>query len=182
MQENREKFKDSEYTLVRLQDGTQLLESKDRYYMLSDIREALNENMTSLGKATPDDIRYVISEGLVDSEGVVLNEVRYDWNHIDPRTGMPKIKERPEDKIHLMNQMPGRSGWIVLLQNRVNLNSVGNVRYAKKVWYDRNDRTVSTSEDKEDAVWIKRFVLPGAGLAQGWIEPEIYTQYTGRRI
>lgn len=182
MQENRQNFKGSKYTVVRLGDGTRLLESNDRYYMLSDIQEALSESNKTLNRATAGDIDRIIDEGLVDSEGMILNEVRYDWNHIDPVTGMPRIKERPEDKIHQMSQMPGRSGWIVLLQNRVNLNSVGNVRYAKKVWYDRNDRTVSTSEDKEDAVWIKRFVLPGAGLAQGWIEPEIYTQYTGKRI
>ncbi len=28
-----------------------------------------------------------------------------------------------------------REGWITLLQNRVELNSVGNIRYQKKVYY-----------------------------------------------
>ena len=37
MQENRQNFKGSKYTVVRLNDGTRLLESKDRYYMLSEI-------------------------------------------------------------------------------------------------------------------------------------------------
>lgn len=151
--------------------------------MLSEIQEALSESNKTLNRATAGDIDRIIDDGLVDSEGMILNEVRYDWKHIDFVTGMPRIKERPEDKIHLMSQMPGRSGWIVLLHNRVNLNSVGNVRYATKVWYDRNDRTVSTSERKEDAVWFKNAILRGAGgLASGWIEPEIYTQYTGKRI
>lgn len=169
-------------SLASLEDGTKIIESSNRYYLLSDVRAALNENAMSMHEATEEDIMFVIDEGLVESEGAIVNEVRYDWNHIDPMTGMPRIKERPEDKIHLMNQLPGKTGWIVMLQNRVNLNSVGNLRYAKRVWYDRTDRTVSTSEDKDDAVYIKRFVLPGAGYPGGWIEPEVYTQLTGKRI
>jgi hypothetical protein len=90
-------------TLSRLEDGTQILESADRYYLLSDVRSALNENAVSYNEATEEDVLYLIDEGLVDSEGAILNEVRYDWRHIDPITGMPAVKERSEDKIHLMN-------------------------------------------------------------------------------
>ena len=90
-------------TLSRLEDGTQILESADRYYLLSDVRSALNENAVSYNEATEEDVLYLIDEGLVESEGAILNEVRYDWRHIDPITGMPTVKERPEDKIHLMN-------------------------------------------------------------------------------
>ena len=90
-------------TLSRLEDGTRILESADRYYLLSDVRSALNENAVSYNEATEEDVLYLIDEGFVDSEGAILNEVRYDWRHIDPITGMPAVKERPEDKIHLMN-------------------------------------------------------------------------------
>lgn len=89
-------------TLSRLKDGTQILESADRYYLLSDVRSALNENAVSYNEATEEDVLYLIDEGLVESEGAIVNEVRYDWRHIDPITGMPTVKERPEDKIHLV--------------------------------------------------------------------------------
>ena len=90
-------------TLSRLEDGTQILESADRYYLLSDVRSALNENAVSYNEATEEDVLYLIDEGLVESEGAIVNEVRYDWRHINPITGMPAVKERLVDKIHLMN-------------------------------------------------------------------------------
>jgi hypothetical protein len=171
-------------TLSRLEDGTQILESADRYYLLSDVRSALNENALSYNEATEEDVLYLIDEGLVESEGAIVNEVRYDWRHIDPITGMPAVKERPEDKIHLMNQLPGRSGEIVFLQNRVNLNSVGNIRYAKKMYYDRSQRCVADSADNisGEGQPFMTYVLPGAGRPQGWLYLDEYTQLTHRRI
>ena len=99
-----------------------------------------------------------------------LNESQWDFRHIDPVTGMPKMKpHRKEDDIKLMNQYPGKTGWIILLQNRVNLNSVGNIRYKKRMWYDRMSRTVSSDRDMSDAVLISRYVLPHAGRPAGWM-------------
>ena len=61
---------------------------------------------------------------------------RYDFSKIDPRTCMPRIVERDEDHIQLMSRMPGRSGYIRLLQNRVNLRSVGNLRLSERLYYN----------------------------------------------
>ena len=178
------KMKLKELTLSRLEDGTQILETADRYYLLSDVRNALNENAVSFNDATEDDVLYLIDEGFVESEGAIVNEVHYDWRHIDPVTGMPAIKERPEDKIHLMNQLPSRSGYIVLLQNRVNLNSVGNQRYAKKVYYDAAQHCVADSADNisGDGQHFRTYVLPYAGRPQGWLYLDEYTQLTHRQI
>ena len=45
-----------------------------------------------------------------------LNESQWDFRHIDPVTGMPRMKEkRKEDDIRLMNQRPAKTGWIILL-------------------------------------------------------------------
>lgn len=95
---------------------------------------------------------------------------KYDWKHIDPLTGLPKIKkETIEDKIHMMNQMPAMSGWIVMLQNRVNYNSVGNQRYKKELWYNRVNHTVSIDENGTDATPFKSYTLPHCGKPGGWI-------------
>ena len=132
-------WKDSDVlTLVKTADGRMLIETKDRYYDYKQMSEALSEYAgKNIQLATEHDVLRMIDEDYVDSEGAVLNEVRYDWNHIDPITGMPKIKApRPEESIELMNRMPAKTGWIVMRQNRVNFNSTGNIRYAKKVWFD----------------------------------------------
>lgn len=158
-------------TLVKDNDGNKLVEYKDRYYSYKEICEMLRYTKNDIVSASSADIISLINEDYVDSEGMILNEVRYDWSKIDPRTGMPKVKEpRPEESIQLMNRMPGRSGWIMMFQNRVNLNSVGNMRYAKKVWFDRASGTVSTDENMEDSVHFRSYVLPGAGRPQGWME------------
>lgn len=80
--------------------------------------------------------------------------------------------------------MPGRSGEIVFLQNRVNLNSVGNIRYAKKMYYDRSQRCVADSADNisGEGQPFMTYVLPGAGRPQGWLYLDEYTQLTHRRI
>lgn len=51
------------------------------------------------------------------------------------------------DKMHCMNSFPMKSGWILLLQNRVSLSSVGNLRYSTKVYYDCRTRRVGTDKD-----------------------------------
>ena len=65
--------------------------------------------------------------------------MKIKFNNNNPDTGLPRQKTRKEDKIQLMSRMPSRSTWILMLQNRVNLNSVGNMRFARKVWF--NNRT-----------------------------------------
>ena len=73
------------------------------------------------------------------------------------------------EKIHLMNQLPPRSGWIMLLQNRVNLNSVGNIHHKTKVYYDRNTRMVGTSPDACDTPF-RCARLRNGQAAVGWME------------
>ena len=95
--------------------------------------------------------------------------MKYDFRHIDPRTGLPKVIKNDEPEIQMMNRLPWRTGWIYLLQNRVGLNTVGNQRFKKKVWYDRRDCTVSTDETKEDAQHIRVAKFPNLGRPAGWI-------------
>jgi hypothetical protein len=111
---------------------------------------------------------------------------KFDFNHpkMNPRTGMmePRIVDRPEDHIELMNRQPGKTGWIIMLQNRVNLNSVGNIRYAKKVWYDRETRSISDDENMEDPIHFMLYQLPHCGRPGGWMYPEDFTKYTHRHL
>ena len=72
-------------------------------------------------------------------------------------------------KMHCMNQYPSRSGWIVLLQNRVNLDSVGNIRYKTKVYYDHRTRQVgSTPDDCQTPFRCAR--LKNNQPSAGWME------------
>ena len=176
---------DSELTLVKTQTGRKLIERADRYYDYDEVKEALVYEGYELKTVVADDIIAIIEDDLVDSEGCILNEVRYDWAHIDPRTGLPKIKEpRPEESIELMNRMPGRSGWIVFLHNRVNLNSVGNIRYAKKMWFDRATSKVAEDADsiETDGVHFRSYILPNAGRPGGWLDLDDYKRLTHRSI
>lgn len=96
--------------------------------------------------------------------------MKFDFNHIDPRTGMPRIKNRPEDEINLMSRKPGRSCWIKLLQNRVNLNSVGNLHDAQVMWYDRlTDSLYEDSSMESEGILFRLFRLRGHQYPQGWI-------------
>ena len=178
-------WKDSDVlTLVKTADGRMLIETKDRYYDYKQMSEALYEYAgKNIKLATERDVLRMIDEDYVDSEGAVLNEVRYDWNHIDPITGMPKVKApRPEESIELMNRMPTKTGWIVMLQNRVNFNSTGNIRYAKKVWFDRPSSMVADDESMTDAVHFRTYMLPHCGRPGGWMYLEDYQKLTHRRI
>lgn len=95
--------------------------------------------------------------------------MKYDFRHIDPLTGMAKEVRRTEPEIQLMNRYPTKTGWIWVLQNRVGLNTVGNKRYKKKLWYDRTDKTISSDEAKEDSCPFMTYNLPGAGRPGGWL-------------
>lgn len=101
-----------------------------------------------------------------------INEVKYDFNKIDYRTGLPAIKKDPMDKVHLMTSIPAKSGYIYMLQNRVNFNSVGNRRSMVKVWYDRQTKTVSSNRNMEDAVSIREFKLNTGAKPAGWFYEE----------
>ena len=78
-------------------------------------------------------------------------------------------RQAESDRIHLMSQLPSRSGWITLLQNRVNLNSVGNLRYQTRVYYDRRIRMVGPSES-ECNVPFRMAKLKNNQPSAGWIE------------
>lgn len=174
LKENRfEQWKDSrDLTYVDLNDGNPLVEYKDRYYSYNELVEAIGGRQ-EMRSATSGDIIYLIDNDVVFSKGIVCDEGRFDWSHIDPLTGMPKLKEpRPEEKIELMNRLPAKSGWVTILQNRVNFNSVGNKRYARNMWFDRLTQTLSSSKDMEDAHPWRTYILPGAGRPGGWIYAE----------
>lgn len=98
--------------------------------------------------------------------------MRFDFDHIDPRTGLPEIKKqsKPEDKIQLMTRTPAHSCWIKMLQNRVLLQSVGNVREAETVWFDRRTFKVSKNASGKDGVLFRDFRLKSGQRPQGWIE------------
>ena len=96
--------------------------------------------------------------------------MKFDFDHINPVTGLPRQKTRKEDKIQLMSRMPSRSTWILMLQNRVNLNSVGNMRFARKVWFDNRTKRVSENRSEYEAVFFKAYRLPNGQYPSGWIE------------
>ena len=157
-------------TYVIQGNGNRLVECGNRYYKCSKICEELGCSPEDLKYADSSDILFVLKNNKVDSEGIIYEGGRYDWNHIDPITGMPKIKEpRPEEKIQLMSKMPNQSCWIYLLQNRVNLKSVGNIRFKRKVWFDRKDCTISSDKTKEDAVYFREARLNDGSYAHGWM-------------
>ena len=80
-----------------------------------------------------------------------------------------EARHAEQEKIHGMNQYPMRSGWIMLLQNRLNLNSVGNVRHKTKVYYDCRTKMVGTTIDGCNTPF--RYArLSNNQLAAGWME------------
>lgn len=81
-------------------------------------------------------------------------------------------RQAEQNKMHLMNQLPCRSGWIILLQNRVNLNSVGNIHHKTKVYYDQRTRMVGTSADACDTPF-RCARLSNGQPAAGWMEDVI---------
>ena len=71
--------------------------------------------------------------------------------------------------MHCMNQYPSCSGWIVLLQNRVNIDSVGNIRYKTKVYYDHRTKMVGPSADSCNTPF-KCARLKNNQPSAGWME------------
>ena len=172
-------------TLVKTSEGRLIIETRNRYYDYQEMKKALKEySKKDIASATKNDIIHMINEDYVDSEGMILNEVRYDWKNIDLITGLPKVKEpRPEESIELMNRMPARSGWIVMLHNRVNLNSTGNIHYSKKVWFDRASKKVYEDEEMTDeGTHFFTYMLPHCGKPGGWMYLEDYIRITHRHI
>lgn len=78
-------------------------------------------------------------------------------------------RQTEEEIMHCMNQLPSRSGWIVLLNNRVDIKSVGNIRYKTKVWYNHITRMVGPNENECNTPF--RYArLKNNAPAAGWIE------------
>ncbi len=77
--------------------------------------------------------------------------------------------QREQNAMHTMSQLPNRSGWILLLQNRVNLHSIGNQQSARKVWYNANNRMVGDSRE-ECNIPFRNARLKNHQPAAGWIE------------
>ena len=157
-------------TFIDRDNGNHLVKSKGKTYRYRDIINAYELTESQFRDVDGVELKYVLENNFIKPvKTEMLNESRYDWNHIDPITGMPKLKTRPEDAIELMSRMPARSCWITLLQNRVNLNSVGNGRFKRDVWFDRTDRTVSSDKSKEDAVFFREARLSDGSYPHGWI-------------
>ena len=95
--------------------------------------------------------------------------------------GVHPVEKRNEDNIMLMSQMPQRRGYVVLFQNRVNLNSAGNLHGKQVAWYDSTTHTSSSDKDMEDAQPWMAYMLPCHGRPQGWMAKEDY-QRLGFRI
>lgn len=72
-------------------------------------------------------------------------------------------------KVYTMNQFPMKSGWIMLLQNRIGINTIGNLKYQTKVYYDCRTRMVGTSKGECSTPFqsarLKNHQRPG-----GWME------------
>lgn len=104
---------------------------------------------------------------------MALNETR--WEYDDKSFGMrPVKKDRPEDQINLMSQMPAKSGYVVLFQNRVNIQSVGNLRGKQVMWFDRQTRSLKEDEDSMESFDWRTYNLPYYGRPQGWMYEEDY--------
>lgn len=58
-------------------------------------------------------------------------------------------EERKNTKhcIRLMSQYPAKSGWILLLQNRLDFDSIGNKRLAIKVYYNCRTKMIGNTPD-----------------------------------
>jgi len=96
--------------------------------------------------------------------------MKFDFNHIDPRTGLPREVKREEDRINLMTRIPARSCYVRLLQNRVNLRSAGNLRYAVRLWYDVRTKTLHADPCAPVMGNWHNYRLPSGQRAAGWIE------------
>lgn len=97
-------------------------------------------------------------------------------------TRMPELRNEPfiqnelkrEERrnnmknIRIMSQLPPKSGWIILLQNRVNIESVGNKTWATKVYYDHRTRKVGNTPD-QCQTHFRMARLKNGQPAAGWM-------------
>lgn len=96
--------------------------------------------------------------------------MKFEFKHIDPRTGLPQMADREEDRINLMLRTPARSGYIRMLQNRVNLRSVGNLRYSVRLWYDARTKTLHVAPGAPVVGHWHGYRLPCGQKPAGWLE------------
>ena len=94
---------------------------------------------------------------------------RYDFSRIDPHTGLPRIIERDEDRIELMSRKPGRNGYVRMLQNRVNLRSVGNLRLSERLYYNARTKTLHKSPNAPQIAFWHTYRLSNGQCPAGWI-------------
>ena len=70
--------------------------------------------------------------------------------------------------MHTMSQMPARSGYVVFLQNRVLLRSVGNARFCNRLYYNAQTHMIGIGPDVCDTPF-RCARLKNGQPAAGWI-------------
>lgn len=80
-----------------------------------------------------------------------------------------------DNSMHPMSQLPSKSGWITLLQNRTLLRSCGNLHHSIKVYYHYPSKSVGPTQHYEPSAFTpfrsakcKHNVRP-----DGWIYGEL---------
>lgn len=95
---------------------------------------------------------------------------KFDFNHLD-HMGRPRMVD--DNKLcklaNLMSRKPSKSGYIWLLNNNIDVNTVGNVRSKTKVYYDAYTSQVSSEPTSEDAVPFREARLRDGSPARFWI-------------
>lgn len=94
------------------------------------------------------------------------------WLKSNPYVSRMLKKEeqmREQEKMHPMSTLPAHSGWIILLQNRVRLNSVGNVELKRRVYYESRTRKVGDTREHCDTLFRLARLRNGQPAA-GWME------------
>lgn len=81
-------------------------------------------------------------------------------------------RRNEQDAMHPMNQCPAKSGYIFLLQNRVNLKSVGNINLHRKVYYDARRHGYAEDPSAESFAPLRTARLSNGQPANGWIYEE----------
>lgn len=81
------------------------------------------------------------------------------------------MRKNEMKKMNPMTMKPGRSCFIYLLQNRVNLHSQGNVHLKTRVYYNRTTQMVGVHKDDCNTPWNKA-TLKNGSKANGWMYDE----------
>lgn len=100
--------------------------------------------------------------------------MRFDFNYIDPRTGLPGIKDQNTlDRLaKFMNIMPSRSGYVWFIDNTVAVNTVGNNRYKVRYYYDMFTKTFKTDRNSNDGIPFRDVRLKNGSKPHFWIYEE----------